>query len=62
MFLAEDTHRKQAQCVIKQLCSKSLDAEEQQEAVRLFSREAEILRTLDHPGIVRVFDDHATTD
>ena len=62
VYLAEDTHRAKTQCVIKQLSSKSLSVDEVTEAIRLFSREAEILRTLDHPGIVRVFDDHATDD
>ncbi|HEY9680848.1 MAG TPA: serine/threonine-protein kinase [Oculatellaceae cyanobacterium] len=62
VYLAQDTQRNMAECVIKQLSSKSLTAEEAAEAIRLFSREAEILRTLDHPGIVRVFDDHATED
>jgi serine/threonine protein kinase len=62
VYLALDTQRNNAECVVKQLSSKSLTAEEVTEAIRMFSREAEILRTLDHPGIVRVFDDHATDD
>ena len=62
VYLAEDKSDGDRQCVIKQLISKPSDKDEQAEAVRLFQREAEILRHLKHPGIVRVFDDHATAD
>jgi serine/threonine protein kinase len=62
VYLAEDNSRGRSRCVIKQLSSKNFSNEEQTEAIRLFSREAEILRQLDHPGIVRVFDDHVTKD
>jgi len=62
IYLAEDRERNNDQCVIKQLISKYSDPEEQEEAVRLFRREANMLRRFDHPGIVRFFDDHTTSD
>jgi serine/threonine-protein kinase len=62
VYLAEDRHNNNVQCVIKQLTNKYSDPQEHSEAIRLFRREAEILRTLDHHGVVRVFDDHATED
>lgn len=62
VYLAEDKANGDSRCVIKQLISKPSDKDEQAEAIRLFQREAEILRHLNHPGVVRVFDDHATAD
>jgi serine/threonine protein kinase len=62
VYLAEDLTNGNGQCVIKQLSNQNSSKTEQSEAVRFFQREAEILRALDHPGIVRVFDDHATID
>lgn len=62
VYLAEDKNQSNRQCVIKQLTNKYSDPYEHSEAVRLFQREAEILRHLDHPGIVRVFDSHASED
>lgn len=62
VYLAEDRTHDNVQCVIKQLTNKYTDPVEHAEAVRLFQREAAILRSLDHPGIVRVFDDYATED
>lgn len=62
VYLAEDRQNGNIQCVIKQLTNKYSDPAEHAEAVRLFQREASILRSLHHPGIVRIFDDHATDD
>jgi len=62
VYLAEDRTNGNIQCVIKQLTNKYTDPVEHSEAIRLFQREAAILRTLDHPGIVRVYDDYATQD
>lgn len=62
IYLAEDKYRQNTQCVIKQLISKPNDTEEHSEAIRLFKRESDLLRDLDHPGIVRFFDDYATED
>lgn len=61
VYLAEDRYNKNASCVVKQLINNS-DEGERAEAIRLFRREVAILRTLNHPGIVRVFDEHASED
>ncbi len=62
VYLAEDRSSNNSQCVIKQLTNKYTDPAEHAEAVRLFQREAHILRNLHHPGIVRIFDDYTTED
>jgi len=62
IYLAEDRRQSNTQCVVKQLISKPSDAHEHAEAVRLFRREANILKSLNHPGIVRFSDAHCTED
>ncbi|MBI4534165.1 MAG: serine/threonine protein kinase [Candidatus Melainabacteria bacterium] len=62
VYLAEDRTKGNARCVVKQLNNKYSDPAERAEAIRLFQREAAILRNLSHPGIVHIFDDHATED
>ncbi|HEY9677093.1 MAG TPA: serine/threonine-protein kinase [Drouetiella sp.] len=62
IYLAEDRSANNAPCVVKQLISKHSDPDEHDEAVRLFKREANMLRQFDHAGIVRFFDDHTTSD
>ncbi len=60
VFLAED-RRNNGRCVIKQLRTmENATAEEIQEAERLFDREASLLKTLDHPGIVSFMDSYRT--
>ncbi len=62
IYLAEDRTAGNSPCVVKQLISKHSDPDEHEEAIRLFKREANLLRRFDHPGIVRFFDDHTTSD
>lgn len=62
IYLAEDKAQGNIQCVVKQLISKPSNPDEQFEAERLFKREVEILRQLDHSGIVRFSDFHVTDD
>lgn len=62
VFLAEDRSQNNARRVIKQMIHKSGDDHERSESVRLFRREAEILRSLDHEGIVKIHDSHASND
>ncbi|HEY9785882.1 MAG TPA: serine/threonine-protein kinase [Candidatus Obscuribacterales bacterium] len=62
IYLAEDKAKNNQQCVVKQLISKPTNSDEQAEAERLFQREVEILRQLDHPGIVKFSDFHVTPD
>ena len=62
IYLAEDKERQNALCVIKQLIKHPVSEYDHQEAVRLFRREAEVLKFLSHPGIVRLLDTHFTAD
>lgn len=62
VYLAEDKENGNEQCVVKQLISKNANQAEQDEAVRLFMREVEMLSRLKHRGIVRFFDNHITKD
>ncbi len=62
IYLAEDKMNDNALCVIKQLIIRATSKYEHQEAIRLFKREAEVLKFLDHPGIVHLIDSHATED
>lgn len=62
IYLAEDKARGNAQCVVKQLISKPSNPDEQAEGERLFLREVDILKQLDHPGIVKFSDFHVTYD
>jgi serine/threonine-protein kinase len=61
-YLAEDRTSGGKECVVKQMISKAANPKEHHEAIRLFEREAAILRSLNHPGIVRFFDNHVTED
>jgi serine/threonine protein kinase len=63
VFLAEDRLNNNITRVVKQLIHKNTGEDaERKEAVRLFLREAEILRKLDHDGIVKVYDHYASGD
>jgi serine/threonine protein kinase len=62
IYLAEDSVTGNSPCVVKQLNSKYSDPDEMAEAVRLFKREAHLLSTLNHPGVVRFFDHYSTED
>lgn len=62
IYLADDKENENAPCVIKQLILRPTDKYEHDEAVRLFKREAEVLKFLDHPGIVKLIDSHAAHD
>lgn len=62
MFLAEDKTANNATRVIKQLIHRNSGDADSQESVRLFRREADILRKLDHDGIVKVYDHYASED
>jgi len=63
VFLAEDRLNNNTTRVVKQLIHKNTGEDaERKESVRLFLREAEILRKLDHDGIVKVHDHYASGD
>lgn len=62
IYLADDKKNENTPCVIKQLILRPTDKYEHDEAVRLFKREAEVLKFLNHPGIVKLIDSHAAED
>lgn len=62
VYLAEDKLTGNSKCVIKQLRSDSASEEEASESMRLFRRETQLLKELDHAGIVRFFDDFVSPD
>jgi len=62
IYLSEDKEQQNALCVIKQLILRPVNKFEHDECVRLFKREAEVLKVLNHPGIVRLIDTHSTDD
>jgi serine/threonine protein kinase len=62
IYLAEDKKRHNAPCVIKQLILPSGSDYDQSEAIRLFKREVEVLKSLNHPGVVRFFDNHLSAE
>jgi serine/threonine protein kinase len=62
IYLAQDKARNNAPCVLKQLVILDATPEEHEEAVRFFRREVDILRRLNHPGIVKLLDFHVTAD
>lgn len=62
VFLAEDRSDNNATRVIKQMIHKPGDEFERSESVRLFKREADILRTLNHDGVVKIHDSHVSED
>lgn len=62
VYLAEDKLTNNSRCVIKQLRSDSTSEEERSESMRLFRRESQLLKELDHAGIVRFFDDFVSPD
>ena len=62
IYLADDKESNNAPCVIKQLIIRAASKYDHDESVRLFKREAEVLKFLNHPGIVRLIDSHAAED
>lgn len=62
VYLAEDKQNEHSKCVIKQLRSDSDNVQENEEAQRLFKREVDMLRDLDHHGIVKFFDHYLSED
>jgi eukaryotic-like serine/threonine-protein kinase len=63
VYLAEDKWDNNATRVVKQLLKRqSSEPAENQESIRLFEREAQILKNLDHPLIVKVHDFHVDVE
>jgi len=62
IYLAEDKKNNNAPCVIKQLIMPTGNQYEKSEAIRLFKREIEVLKSLHHPGVVRFFDSYLNAE
>ncbi|MBX9685462.1 MAG: serine/threonine protein kinase [Candidatus Obscuribacterales bacterium] len=58
VYLAEDTLHDDRQCVVKKILNEKKDLNAQIEMIKICQREAELLRKLNHRGIVKFLDDH----
>jgi serine/threonine protein kinase len=56
VYLAHDTYSDNAERAIKEMSESQLEPEKRQQAINDFMREAQILFSLDHPALARVFD------
>ncbi len=56
VYLVRDSYKRGGRVAMKEMVEVELPFEERQEALELFLREAEILRSLNHPGLPRIFD------
>ncbi len=56
VYLAEDARLPGRRCAIKETSPTRLPPQERQEAIDLFTREAQMLATLSHPGLTPVTD------
>lgn len=56
VYLARDTYADNAERAIKEMSESQLEHEKRQQAINDFMREAQILYSLDHPALARVFE------
>ncbi len=56
VYLARDTYTDNAERAIKEMSESQLEPEKRQQAINDFMREAQLLFTLNHPALARVFD------
>jgi tRNA A-37 threonylcarbamoyl transferase component Bud32 len=56
VYRARDRSRHDMPCAIKEMPRAVPEDPEYKESLAMFDREAQLLRTLDHPGLTRVFD------
>lgn len=61
-YLVEDLNQGGKQCVVKKIRNEYNDLSEQAEMIRIFQREASLLRQLNHPGIVRFLSEHSSEE
>ena len=59
VYLAQDTHLGNQECVVKEMLDQFVDAQQHQHAAQMFEREAVILSRLRHNHIPRVYDHFA---
>lgn len=62
VYLAEDKRNGNAPCVIKQIKYEYKDLASQAEMIKICQREADLLRKLNHRGIVKFLDDHYSVE
>jgi eukaryotic-like serine/threonine-protein kinase len=62
VYLAEDKRNGNAPCVIKQIKYEYKDLASQAEMIKVCQREADLLRKLNHRGIVKFLDDHYSVE
>ncbi len=62
VYLAEDKRNNNAPCVIKQIKYEYKDLASQAEMIKVCQREADLLRKLNHRGIVKFLDDHYSVE
>jgi serine/threonine-protein kinase len=58
VYLAEDLQNDNRQCVVKKIINEGKDLASQIEMIKVCQREADLLRRLNHRGIVKFLDDH----
>ena len=58
VYLAEDIQNDNRQCVVKKIINEGKDLASQIEMIKVCQREADLLRRLNHRGIVKFLDDH----
>jgi serine/threonine protein kinase len=56
VYLANDESQQSKPIALKEMAVNGMQPEEQQEAIESFRREAELLHLLDHPNLVKVYD------
>ncbi len=56
VYLAEDTHLAGYRCAVKEMSPGQVPPQDRNWAINAFKQEAQMLSTLNHPGIVRVSD------
>jgi serine/threonine protein kinase len=62
VYLALDTKNGNRQCVVKKIINERKDLAAQIEMIKVCQREADLLRKLNHRGIVKFLDDHYSVE
>ena len=62
VYLALDTHNNNQVCVVKKIKNERKDLAAQIEMIKVCQREADLLRRLNHRGIVKLLDDHYSVE
>lgn len=62
VYLAEDTANNDHPCVVKKIINEGKDLTTQIEMIKVCQREADLLRRLNHRGIVKFLDDHYSAE